>query len=337
MLVVSPANERFAKVVVNRVWKRYLGAGLVEPAEDWNEAKPSHPELLDYLARELVLSGYDLKSLARLIFSSHVYQREPVTSTLAKSEPEQRLFVGPVRRRMSSEQLVDSLHRAVGKSFNCEELNLNPAGNRPLTEFLNMGKPQHAWEFTALMNERDRPALALPVAQSVVDVLCTFGWRQARQNPATTRDDSPSPMQTLLLANGIMGTRVVRLSDDSDFTQLALANRPLDNLVNETFLRVLSRAPSKNETRIAREFLAPHYADRMAKNTGPAQAKLAADQSRVTWGNHLSAEATLIRMEEERRLRMGDTPTSRLKTEFRERYEDFLWSLVNAPEFVLVP
>lgn len=336
-LIVSPANDRFAKVIVNRVWKRYLGAGLVDPAEDWNDAKPSHPELLDYLAREFVLSGYDLKSVSRLIFSSHLYQRQAVTSTLAKSEPEKRLFAGPVRRRMSAEQLVDSLHFAVGKNFACEELNLNPAGNRPLTEFLNMGTPQRAWEFTAMMNERDRPALALPVAQSVVDVLCTFGWRQARQNPATVRDDSPSPMQTLLLANGIMGTRVVRLSDDSAFTKLALENRPLDDLVNETFLRVLSRPPSKNERRTAREFLGPEFSGRKTKRAEETKTKLNTDQGRVTWGNHLSAEATLIRMEEERRLRLGDAPTGKLKPEFRERYEDFLWSLVNAPEFVLVP
>jgi hypothetical protein len=144
-------------------------------------------------------------------------------------------------------------------------------------------------------------------------------------------------MQTLLLANGIMGTHVVRLSDDSDFAKLALDNRSFEDLVNETFLRVLSRPPSKSEARTAREFLGPYYTDRKAQDTGPEKTKLAADQSRVTWGNHLSAEATLIRMEEERRLRMGDTPTSRLRPEFRERYEDFLWSLINSPEFVLVP
>jgi len=55
---------------VNRVWKRYMGLGLVEPADDWSQAKPSHPELLDYLARELMTHDYDLKHIARLIFSS---------------------------------------------------------------------------------------------------------------------------------------------------------------------------------------------------------------------------------------------------------------------------
>ncbi len=59
--------------------------------------------------------------------------------------------------------------------------------------------------------------------------------------------------------------------------------------------------------------------------------------TRVSWSNHLSSEATLIRMEEERRLRMGDEPTKRLTAQFRERFEDALWAVVNAPEYVLVP
>jgi hypothetical protein len=59
--------------------------------------------------------------------------------------------------------------------------------------------------------------------------------------------------------------------------------------------------------------------------------------NRVSWGNHLSSEATVIRMEEERRLRMGDAPTERLTSDFREAYEDLIWSLVNSPEFILIP
>ena len=59
--------------------------------------------------------------------------------------------------------------------------------------------------------------------------------------------------------------------------------------------------------------------------------------NRVSWSNHLSAEATLIRMEEERKLRMGDQPTKRLTPEFRERFEDALWAMINSPEFVMAP
>lgn len=335
-MMVTPENERFAKVLVNRLWKRYLGAGLVEPAEDWYLAKPSHPELLEYLAREFVVNGYDLKAIVRLILTSRVYQQKPLPAAAAIAEPKERLFAGPIRRHLSAEQLVDSLYRAAGKTFSCEELNLNPAGNRPLNEFLNLGNPRRAWQFTALMNERDRPALALPIAQSIVDVLTTYGWRQSRQNPMTVRQDAPSPMQTILLANGIVGTRITRLSDDSAFTELALEDRPLQDLVNETFLRLLTRPPSQSESRVAQDYLMLDYPDR--KQQGAAKQKSAvAPDKRVSWANHLSAEATLIRMEEERRLRMGDIPTSRLSSQFRESYEDLLWSLVNSPEFTLIP
>jgi hypothetical protein len=110
-LFVSPANKRFAQVVVNRVWKRYIGIGLVEPVEDWDQRSPSHRALLDYLARQFILAGYDLKSVARLILSSHVYQRRPSSSMTAAAELPDRLFDGPARRRLAAEQLVDSLFR----------------------------------------------------------------------------------------------------------------------------------------------------------------------------------------------------------------------------------
>ena len=335
-LFVTPDNARFAKVVVNRVWKRYFGGGFVEPAEDWNNARVSNPELLDWLAREFTASGYDLKALAKLIFSSHAYQRRPVDVSWADTRAEDRLFNGPARRRLSAEQLVDSLFLIAGKEFDCEELNTNPAGNRPLDTFLNLGAPRRAWEFAATMNERDRPSLAKPVVQSIVDVLTTYGWRQSRQNPVTTRADAPSPMQTLLLANGVVGTRIARLSDDSAFTEMALQEQPLEKLVAETFLRVLGRPPSVVETETAAAYLKSSHATRAIGGVVKQTKKLRPDD-RIGWANHLSTEANAIRMEEEQRLRMGDEPTKRLRPEFRERYEDFLWSLLNTPEFILLP
>jgi hypothetical protein len=327
--LVSPENKRFAQVVVNRVWKRYMGIGIVEPVDDWNRARPSHPELLDYLAYELMANGYDLKHLARLILSSHTYQRKPLST-------EQRLFAGPARRNLTAEQLVDSLHLAAGKDFDCENLNLNPAGDRAPRQFLDMGQPRRAWQMTALSNERDRPALALPIAQSIVDVMTTFGWRQSRQNPATDRDDDPSPMQTLILANGVLGTRMARLSDDSAFTELALADITADVLVDESFLRILSRFPTDEERTRFRRLIEPGFAARKVAGAEAVDSRRESD-NRVSWSNHLSAEATLIRMEEEKKLRFGAPPTRRLTNEFRERYEDALWAMMNSPEFVMVP
>src|SRR5207249_2583442 len=75
-LVTDPANPRFAKTIVNRLWKRYLGLGLFEPADDFRlDVAPSHPELLDWLAHDFLAHGCDLKHTIRLILTSRAYQR----------------------------------------------------------------------------------------------------------------------------------------------------------------------------------------------------------------------------------------------------------------------
>jgi hypothetical protein len=237
---------------------------------------------------------------------------------------------------MTAEQLLDSLHRAVGKAIASESLNLNPSGDRPASQFLDLGTPCRAWEFTALSNERDRPALALPMAQANVDVLTAFGWRQSRQNPTSVRDDGPSPAQTLVLANGVTGTRIVRLSDDSALTELFLQDRPLPDLVRDLFFRVLSRPPTPAENAATLGYLQESFATRRVRGAVRRSSALKSD-SRVSWSNHLSSEATVIRMNEERRLRLGDAPTRRLTPRFRERAEDVVWALINSPEFVVVP
>ncbi|MCR9209398.1 MAG: DUF1549 domain-containing protein, partial [bacterium] len=61
--VTTPENPRFAKVIVNRVWQRLIGTGFVEPLGDWEKATPSHPELLEWLSRNFVASGYDFREL----------------------------------------------------------------------------------------------------------------------------------------------------------------------------------------------------------------------------------------------------------------------------------
>lgn len=337
-LITSPRNTRFAPVLVNRLWTRFIGAGLVEPVDDWDTgAEPSDPGLLAALAREFITHDYDLKHVARLIFRSRVYQARVLPAGPASpgaAEPPR--FAAPARRRMSAEQLVDSLFAAVGKSFGAEELNLDPDGRRPPSEFLNLGIPRRAWQFTSTSNERDRPALSLPVTQTLVDVLQTFGWRPARQDPITVRDEATTPLQPALLANGVVANRIARLSDDSAITELCLKDQPASALIRSVSLRILSRPPSDAETERLVAFLDDSYGNRLVPG---AKARPAATQEarRVSWSNHLSPEATRIQMESEKAARAGDPPTARLTPEFRERMEDVVWALINSPEFVFVP
>jgi hypothetical protein len=145
-------------------------------------------------------------------------------------------------------------------------------------------------------------------------------------------------MQTLALANGSTGTRGVRLSDDSFFTRLALEDRPLDEMIEGVFVRALTRQPTADEKAMMVEYLAPYFDDRVVPLTddGAPRHEKKTD-TRVSWANHFDAQSTLIRMEEERMVRMGDPPTERLKPEFRERFEDVVWALVNSTEFTVIP
>ena len=345
-LLTSPRNERFAQVLVNRLWKRWLGCGIVEPVDDWTSGKPSHPELLAWLGQELMTHDYDFKHVARLVLNSRTYQqqldrqasggRQP-PGDIARTASNQGADAprSPTRRRATAEQIVDSMFLAAGKEFRCEELTMDPEGRQKATNCPNLGVPKRAWEFTSLSNERDRPALSLPVAQHVVDLLVAYGWRDSRQNPLTVRDETTTPLQPLLLANGVVGQRITRLSDDGAITELCLEERPLPDLIREVYLRVLSRPPSDGESQATVALLSQGFADRRVD--APKKRPRDPRQTPVSWSNHLSPEATTLKLEQERLAREGDPPTDRLQTDWRERMEDVLWSLVNSPEFVFVP
>ncbi len=331
--ITRPENRRFAQVMANRVWARYLGTGIVAPVHDWEGNAPSHPELLDFLARELVSHGYDLKHLARLILNSAAYQRRP--GSYKAETPETRFFAAPQRRRLSAEQIVDSLYAISGLPIETEELNFDVEAFRPADRFLNLGQPRRAWQFVSLSNERDRPSLALPRAQAVVDVLESFGWRTSRQEPATLRDTAPNVLQPGTLANGTLGTWVTRLTDRSAITALCL--RPdltVDALVDELFLRFHTREPSADERATFVALLSPGFDGRL---TGAELREPLHLPRRISWTNHLSAEANTIKLEDERVARQGDPPSARLSEAWRTRAEDAIWALINAPEMIFSP
>ena len=333
-LVTSPTNRRFPRVVVNRLWKKFFGWGFVDAVGDWNGIKPAYPKLLDYLGRELVRSGYDLKHVARLILESDAYQRRVrPAETMTEQHPP---AAAPVRRRLAAEQIVDSLFVVSGKAMRTESITLDPEGRRPANTFLNLGVPQRSWEFAALSNERDRPALALPAAQTIVDVLLAFGWRESRPHPTTLRDGTMTILQPLALANSSISQRTVILSDDHALTGLFLKNLTLADTIDRLYLQVLSRPPTSDERNDVLELLGPGFSERRVPGAvadPPPSRRL----TRVSWSNHLSPEATRIKIELERQVRAGDPPTRRLTSGWRQLAEDVIWALINSPEFVFAP
>jgi hypothetical protein len=115
--LVDPANPLTARVIVNRLWERFFGIGIVSTSEEFGSQGdlPSHPELLDWLACELVESGWNLKALQRLIVTSAAYrQTSKCPPDLVARDPENRLVACGPRVRLSAEVIRDQALAAAG-------------------------------------------------------------------------------------------------------------------------------------------------------------------------------------------------------------------------------
>lgn len=109
----TPGNPFFAKALVNRYWKHFLGRGLVEPEDDMRISNPpSNPELLDALADDFVKHGYDLKRLVRLIATCRAYDRSSLPNTW--NQVDRQNFARFYPRRLPAEVLLDAISTATG-------------------------------------------------------------------------------------------------------------------------------------------------------------------------------------------------------------------------------
>lgn len=335
-LVTAPQNTRFSQVIANRVWRRYIGAGIVEPPHDWEGNAPSHPELLDWLAKELVAHNYDLKHLTRVIMTSDLYQRSAIANNL-DAVPEQRLFQAPDRRRMTAEQIVDSLYEATGCEMNVEELTLDPDGRRTASSRNTFGEPHRSWMLVSLSNERDRPSLTLPRAAMVVDVLTAFGWSADRQAPRTDRETDPNVLQPAVIANSNLAIGLTRAAHESPLADLAVEAKSPEALLETVFLRFVSRYPTSEEKEILLPQLREGFARRLVPKDQVIPPRPPERLPQVTWSNHLRNEADTIQKEHASRVQEGPPADPRLQAEWRMRYEDVVWSITNLREFVWLP
>jgi hypothetical protein len=116
--LASPDNPLTARVMVNRIWQHHFGEGLVRSPNDFGARgeRPTHPELLDYLATRFVASGWSVKAMHRLIMLSAAYRQASLAApaTLAR-DPDNRLLGRMNRRRLEAEAVRDSLLAVAGR------------------------------------------------------------------------------------------------------------------------------------------------------------------------------------------------------------------------------
>ena len=124
--ISAPDNPFFARALVNRYWKHFFGRGLVEPEDDMRVTNPpTHPELLDALARDFVSHGFDLKHLVRTICNSRTYQLS--AEPHADNRDDKQNFSRYYPKRLNAEVLLDAINQVTGTET---DFGLVPVGTR---------------------------------------------------------------------------------------------------------------------------------------------------------------------------------------------------------------
>jgi hypothetical protein len=191
--LTSPDQPLTARVMVNRIWQWHFGEGLVRTPNNWGKTgeKPTHPELLDFLARRFVESGWSVKAMHRMILLSSTYQMSTrTTKAVHDRDPANRLWSHFNRVRMSVEQIRDSFLALSGTLDSTIGGSLMPAGS-PTTGRRPRLDPDDVL----------RRTMYLPVRRgSIPTVLATFDYPDA-----TTASDGRSrtnvPPQALFMMN----------------------------------------------------------------------------------------------------------------------------------------
>jgi hypothetical protein len=202
--IVDPQNPLTARVIVNRLWLYHFGQGLVRSPNDFgfNGDKPSHPELLDWLAGELIRSGWSLKHVHRLILSSRTYQQSsvhPEELAYRERDAENRFWWRAERRRLDAEQLRDSLLSA----SNQLDLQLGGPSFRPTISpeaLEGLSRKGSAWTASPPAEQRRRSFYIYTQRSLLVPMLTTFDFADTTL-PCGRRDVTTVAPQALALLN----------------------------------------------------------------------------------------------------------------------------------------
>ncbi len=231
----SPSNPFFAKAVVNRYWKHFFRRGMVEPEDDIRETNPpSNPELLAALEHHFIASGFDLKSLVKVITGSNAYQLSSVPNQYNIADQQNYSRYYP--RRLQAEVFLDAIDDLTGSRTEFPNL---PSGTR---------------------------AIALPdnSYNNGSAFLKVFGRPENESVCECERVQSSSLAQSLHLINAMdMKSKLATSNGRAD--RLAKSDRSVEDKIRELYSVAFSRVPREDELKAGVDFLAEPRMDAAGK------------------------------------------------------------------------
>ncbi|MEX2262670.1 MAG: DUF1553 domain-containing protein [Bryobacteraceae bacterium] len=209
--MTDPKNPFFARAIVNRMWKHYMGRGLVEEVDDFRVTNPpTHPALLDAMANDLAQNGYDLRHLIRAILNSRAYQltAEPNESNRGDEINYSRYIM----RRLMAEQMLDTISQVTGVA---EKYRGYPPETRAMQVY--SGAPHYMLSAFGRLSR---------------DIICE-------------RDHQPDIVQTLHLISG--DTIQKKIVAKNSTIEAWLKESPDETIIDRIFLTTLTRYPEDAE------------------------------------------------------------------------------------------
>ncbi len=226
--LTSSDNGRFARMQVNRIWYHLMGRGLVDPIDDFRATNPpSHPELLDWLAEDFVKHGFELRHTIRLIMQSKTYG---LASEPTAENREDLNYSHALIRRLTAEQVLDSLSRAAGTPV----------------AFNGYPKDIRAAQITGVEAVRardEKPSLG-------DQFLKLFGKPPRLQSCECERSEETTLNQAFQMVSGPLINKLLTEPENKLSKLLAEADSPAE-WVEDLYWSALSRAPTDREKKLA--------------------------------------------------------------------------------------
>jgi hypothetical protein len=248
--IASPENPLTARVMVNRIWQYHFGTGIVATPSDFgvNGERPTHPELVDWLAHRFVEEGWSVKAMHRLILTSATYRQASDNALLKDTtvDADNRLLWKFPRRRLSAEELRDSILQMSGR-LNSERggPSVFPPLPDDLADFARYGRTGGLmWEPNEKEDDARRRSLytfqrrSMPLPMMAAFDAPVFSESCERRVATTT------PLQALSMMNGkLVHEEAMHLAGRVEKE----ADRDRKAQVRHAFAMVLNRAPSEEE------------------------------------------------------------------------------------------
>ena len=293
--IASPDNPLTARVMVNRIWQGHFGTGLVASSDNFGSTggKPSHPELLDWLASRFIESGWSIKSMHRLILLSNTYQMQSFPREEGEQvDPDNRLIWRANRRRLDTEQLRDSvlaisgrLDRTIGGDiWDWQDKNTPVDTERGLFAAGKGGQGFDAYNSL-------RRSVYLPVVRNQLpNMFQTFDFADANAVTAKRNDTTVAPQALLMLNSAFVrdesanfAKRLLQEMPEHPLFErvyrLGLAEERDEDRLRLAHLEVLGRPPTPEELQEAKSFLAEYDRSLQSAGRSEEESRLAAWQS----------------------------------------------------------